>query len=62
MMPTPDEIKAMNEKITSLRQTAEALKRISADIPALDRNLVRLLASVKMLELNMEGANLKLKI
>jgi len=57
-MPTQDKIKAMDDKIKLLRQTAEELKRMSASFPALDRNLVRLLASVKMLELNMEGSNL----
>ena len=58
MIPTPDEIKAMDAKIQLIRQTAEALQSMAENIPALDRNLVRLLASVKMLELNIEGVHI----
>jgi len=42
----------MAEKIRLLKQTAIELKRISGGIQAVDRNVDRILASVKMLEIN----------
>jgi len=42
----------MAEKIQILKQTATELKRISGGIQAVDRNVDRLLASIKMLEIN----------
>lgn len=42
----------MAEKIRLLKQTATELKRISGGIQAVDRNVDRILASVKMLEIN----------
>ena len=42
----------MAEKIRILKQTATELKRISGGIQAVDRNVDRILASVKMLEIN----------
>ena len=42
----------MAKKITEIRKLAEELKQLGADFPAVERNLVRLLASTKMLELN----------
>jgi hypothetical protein len=42
----------MVEKIRLLKQTATELKRISGGIQAVDRNVDRILASVKMLEIN----------
>jgi hypothetical protein len=36
-----------------LRKTAEELKMMSEDFPALFRNTSRILASIRMLELNM---------
>ena len=47
-----DELKKISKRIKSLRDTAEELKRMAADIPAVTKNTTRLLASVKMLELN----------
>ena len=35
-----------------LKKTAEELNRISEDFPALARNIVRILASIKMIEIN----------
>jgi hypothetical protein len=42
----------MEEKIRLLKQMAIELKRISGGIQAVDRNVDRILASVKMLEIN----------
>ncbi len=45
-------IKEMDEKIKLLRKTAEELMALGGEIEAVKKNLVRLLASTKMLELN----------
>jgi predicted component of type VI protein secretion system len=45
-------IEEMDELIKRLRQVAEELKEKSGGIQAVDRNLDRILANVKMLELN----------
>jgi len=45
-------IEDMTEKIQILKQTATELKRISGGIQAVDRNVDRILASIKMLEIN----------
>ena len=45
-------IEDMAQKIELLKQTATELKRISGGIQAVDRNVDRILASIKMLELN----------
>jgi hypothetical protein len=42
----------INDKIQLLKKTAGDLKRIGEDFPAIARNTVRILASVKMLEIN----------
>ena len=42
----------INDKIQLLKKTAEELNRIGEDFPAIARNTVRILASVKMLEIN----------
>ncbi|MBW2444143.1 MAG: hypothetical protein JRH12_26980 [Deltaproteobacteria bacterium] len=42
----------INEKIQLMKQTAEELNRAGECFPALARNTVRILASVKMLEIN----------
>jgi hypothetical protein len=59
MIPTPEQVRTMADKIQLLRQTADALQTLSADVPAIERNTVRILASVKMLELNIEHALLR---
>lgn len=46
------DIKSMAAKITALRQDAEALKKISGGIPAVDKNVDRILSNVKMLEID----------
>jgi hypothetical protein len=45
-------IEDMTKKIELLKQTATELKRISGGIQAVDRNVDRILASIKMLEIN----------
>ena len=42
----------INDKIQLLKKTAEELNRIGEDFPAIGRNTIRILASVKMLEIN----------
>jgi len=45
-------IKQMAEKISSIKQEANELKAMSGGIQAVDRNIDRILASIKMLEIN----------
>ncbi len=45
-------IKALDEIIQRMRHDAEELKEKAGGIQALERNLDRILASIKMLELN----------
>jgi len=45
-------IRDMAKKVQLLKQTATELKRISGGIQAVDRNVDRILASIKMLEIN----------
>ena len=51
-MSAQDDIKKFDDKIQVLKRTAEELKRMGEDFPALARNSTRILASIKMLELN----------
>jgi hypothetical protein len=46
------EIKKMDTKVKTIKKTAEELKELCRNIPAVDRNAARILASVKMLEIN----------
>ena len=50
------DIKGMTDKINSLRKNATELREISGGIPTVDCNVDRLLASVKMLEININDA------
>ena len=50
------DIKGMVEKIKALRKNAEELKKISGGIQAVDRNVDRILANVKMLEIDISDA------
>ena len=45
-------VKEMAEKIQAIREAATELQHISGGIQAVDRNVDRILASVKMLEIN----------
>ena len=49
---TLKEIKKLDIRIQSIKKAAQELKKLSRKIPAVDRNVVRILASVKMLEIN----------
>ncbi|MBW2563587.1 MAG: hypothetical protein JRE29_06070 [Deltaproteobacteria bacterium] len=51
-MLTENELKKIDDKIKLLRNTAKELKSLAVNIPAITRNTTRLLASVKMMELN----------
>jgi len=48
-------IEDMAKKIETLKQTSTELKRISGGIQAVDRNVDRILASIKMLEINISN-------
>ena len=50
------DIKGMVDKINSLRRDAVELKEISGGIPTVDCNANRILANVKMLEINISDA------
>ena len=50
------DIKGMVTKIKALRKNAEDLKKISGGIPAVDKNADRILANVKMLEIDISDA------
>jgi hypothetical protein len=52
MIPS-QELSVLNEKIDDLKNTALFLDARTADFPALHQNVKRVLASVKMLELNL---------
>jgi prefoldin subunit 5 len=45
-------IAEMDELIKGLRQSADELKEMSGEIQAVQRNVDRILANIKMLELN----------
>ena len=45
-------VKEMAEKIQTIKEAATELKNISGGIQAVDRNVDRISASVKMLEIN----------
>jgi hypothetical protein len=45
-------IENLSVEIEALRKAVERLQKLGGDLPALDRNLQRIAASVKMLELN----------
>jgi hypothetical protein len=45
-------LKVINDKIQLLKQTAKELSQDADEIPALSKNMARILASIKMLELN----------
>ncbi len=49
----PNRLKAMNEKLIAMKTLARSLESDTADFPALNRNLARVLASIKMMELNL---------
>ncbi len=46
------ELGKIDTRIKIIKKAAEELRELSAAIPAIDRNTARILASVKMLEIN----------
>jgi hypothetical protein len=46
------DIKGMAAKISDIRRDAETLREMSGGIPTVDRNVNRILANVRMLEIN----------
>ena len=51
MKPAID-LNELNSKIRTMKECAKELNRLGEEFPALYRNTVRILASLKMLELN----------
>jgi predicted component of type VI protein secretion system len=51
-MPQEYNIRGMTDKIKALRRDAEDLKEICDGIPTVEKNIERILANVKMLEIN----------
>ncbi len=49
---TRKDIQKLDTRIQKIKKAAQELKALSRKIPAVDRNTVRILASVKMLEIN----------
>lgn len=45
-------IKEISRKVLSLKETAKDLDGLSNDFPAVRRNIQRIMASIKMLEIN----------
>jgi len=51
------DLNEINAKIRLMKKTAEELSRMGDDFPALARNTARILASVKMLEINISDVS-----
>ena len=51
-MSQQTDLHEINEKIQLIKKTAKELNHIGENFPAIARNTVRILASVKMLEIN----------
>lgn len=45
------------EEVNRIRASAERLKDMGTDFPAINRNAMRILASLRMIELNLEAAD-----
>lgn len=46
------DISSLSNKIQLIKELTEEIKSMSKEFPAVERNAVRILASIKMLELN----------
>ena len=51
-MPSAIDMESLHLNIRSARRAVEELKRLGEDFPAVARNAERMLASLKMLEIN----------
>ncbi len=49
---TRREIRKLDTRIKAIKKVTQELKQLSGGIQAIDRNAARILASVKMLEIN----------
>lgn len=49
---SPRELRKMDTRIKAIKRAAQELKTLSGGIQAVDRNADRILASTKMLEIN----------
>jgi hypothetical protein len=47
------DIQEMDSRIKAMKKSAEELRALAGDFPAVYRNTSRILASIKMLELNL---------
>jgi len=56
MTEKPNVFDQLKEQIKQLKSAAEILGETGKEIPAIARNVVRIMASVKMLELNIVDA------
>jgi hypothetical protein len=54
-MPIDIDLTAIRTHVEHLRSAAEALETLSRNFPALNRNTARILASLKMIEINLES-------
>lgn len=52
MMAELIDLEGIDEKIRLMKEAAQELKEMGKSIPAMDRNVLRILASIKMLEIN----------
>ena len=52
MMTRIDNLREIDDKIKTLRMTAEKLQELADNIPAVTSNTKRILAGIKMLEIN----------
>jgi hypothetical protein len=52
-MDDPTNLNEIHEKIQQMKKTAQELDRFGENFPSIARNTSRILASVKMLELNL---------
>ena len=50
-MTAPD-LNEINVNIQKMKQAAQTLHQLGKDFPAINRNIVRIRASIKMLEIN----------
>ena len=50
-MTAPD-LNEINANIQAMKRAAQTLHQLGKDLPAINRNIVRIQASIKMLEIN----------
>jgi hypothetical protein len=50
------DIQAIDAKIRLMQATAEELRQLGSQIPSIDRNVARILSSLKMLEIGISDA------